>query len=92
MANVKKLTRSMIAALQAAKNETCYWRGDGRTYRRSTIESIVRRGLIEYHTKGNYRLTPAGRQALFEATGENDPTVMEQFDDADSCSSKDSEK
>jgi hypothetical protein len=88
MANAKKLTEPQIAALRdAAKGDCGFTPRYTAGYGRSTIEALRRRGLLgNYRAAGGYAITPAGRHALFEATGEHGgsaSTVMEQFDDAD---------
>lgn len=78
MANAKKLTEPQIIALRALAGGPTY---TVRLY--TTIDALWQRGLIEFveirgigpnggeTTDHRWTITPAGRHALFEATGEN---------------------
>jgi hypothetical protein len=71
MANAKKLTEPQITALRAAAREMA-----ARSQRADTLQALLLRGLLQIRDGGFgmvLRITPAGRQALFEATGENGP-------------------
>ena len=65
------MTESQIAALRAAATE------EGtklRDHRQITVNALRRRGLVTIsapHGAWVMKITPAGRHALFEATGEN---------------------
>ena len=74
MANAKKLTESQIAALRAAARGQCHCRPyREQAFTQATIAALRKRGLLGslQGRGGRYPLTPAGRHALFEATGEN---------------------
>lgn len=75
MANAKKLTRTQITALQWLARGDDPFRRYGRYIPNcgsiSTLRALFHRGLIVGTVIGGTTITSAGRQALFEATGEN---------------------
>jgi hypothetical protein len=71
MANAKRLTKAQITALRAAAKGGLYYRRNW-IVRQPTIEALRRRGLIGNYVHGSYEITPAGRAALFGATGDLD--------------------
>jgi len=95
MANAKKLTEPQIAALRAiARGDSFPVRTVGQ---RSTRDALIRRGLVVYGVDPEqkagsggpvyrYQIAPAGRHALFEATGENTAPPAESAEPAPKAS------